>query len=164
MLVLSICLLAFYALRYWSMPSFAPIAGTARVIDGDSIEISGIRIRLEAIDAPEWDQTCRDGNGRSWWCGRTASQELAALVRGRELTCKPQGFDRYRRVLAVCRLADGSDLNARLVRQGWAVVSGYASPYQSEQAQAKAARRGIWIGDFDLPREWRRRHSDLFGR
>jgi endonuclease YncB( thermonuclease family) len=142
------------------MPPLAPYVGTAWVADGDSVEVSGTRIRLEGIDAPELDQTCLDPDGRSWSCGRTAAQELRAHVRGRELTCKPTAADRYRRVLAVCALPDGSDVNAWMVRQGWAVVTGYAGSYQSEQEEARGARRGLWAGSFDWPWDWRRRHPE----
>jgi endonuclease YncB( thermonuclease family) len=159
-LVLVLCLLAFYGLRYLMLPSYAPIVGVARVIDGDTIQIASVRIRLEGIDAPESGQTCLDAKERPWPCGRTATQELAGLLHDRELTCKPQGLDVYRRALAVCTLPDGTDVNAWLVRQGWAVISGYASSYRFEQAEAKAAGRGIWIGRFELPRDWRRRHSN----
>ena len=34
------------------------ITGTASVIDGDTIDIHGTRIRLHGIDAPESRQTC----------------------------------------------------------------------------------------------------------
>jgi len=159
-LVLALCLVVFYAVRYWYLPSYAPITGVARVIDGDTIQIAGYRIRLEGIDAPEWDQSCLDGKGRAWSCGREATLELTGLLRGRELTCKPQGLDRYRRVLAVCSLSDGADINGWMVRQGWAVISGYASSYRSEQDEAKAGKRGIWAGTFDLPRDWRARHAN----
>jgi endonuclease YncB( thermonuclease family) len=159
-LALLACLIAFYAFRYWNMQTFAPVIGTARVIDGDTIQISTMRIRLEGIDAPEWNQTCRDAKGQSWPCGKTATLELTGLLRGHELTCKPEGFDRYQRLLAVCLLPDGSDVNAWMVRQGWAVISGFTSGYRSEQNEAKAARRGIWAGQFDQPRDWRRRHPN----
>ena len=36
------------------------VQGTASVIDGDTIEIHGQRIRLDAIDAPESSQLCLD--------------------------------------------------------------------------------------------------------
>ena len=158
-LILALGLLVFYALRYWYLPSYAPIIGAARVIDGDTIQIAQFRIRLEGIDAPEWEQTCRDAKGQPWSCGRTATQELSRLIHDRDLTCKPQGRDRYLRVLAVCALPDGVDVNGWMVRQGWAVISGYASGYRSEQNEAKAAKRGIWAGSFDLPRDWRARHA-----
>src|SRR5262245_57030534 len=135
-LILAVCLLIFYGLRYWYLPSYAPITGAARTIDGDTIQIAHYRIRLEGIDAPEWDQSCRDARGQPWSCGRTATQELAGLLRDRNVTCKPHGLDRYQRVLAVCALADGLDINGWMVRQGWAVISGYTSPYRSEQDEA----------------------------
>jgi endonuclease YncB( thermonuclease family) len=45
-----------------------------------------------------------------------------------------------------------------MVRQGWAVVFGYGRNYRAEQAEAKAAKRGIWAGTFTTPAEWRQRH------
>ena len=41
----------------------ADITGKPRVIDGDTIEIAGERIRLHGIDAPESKQTCTDADG-----------------------------------------------------------------------------------------------------
>ena len=40
-------------------PTFADVAGTAAVIDGDTLEADGRRIRLHGIDAPESRQLCR---------------------------------------------------------------------------------------------------------
>ncbi len=38
------------------------LGGGATVVDGDSLEIGAVRIRLRGIDAPELRQTCtRDG-------------------------------------------------------------------------------------------------------
>jgi endonuclease YncB( thermonuclease family) len=159
-ILLLLVLLAFYGYRHWSTPPLAPYVGTAWVADGDSIEVAGARIRLQGIDAPELDQTCLHHDGRSWSCGRTAAHELRAHIRGRELTCKPVGADRYRRVLAVCALPDGSDLNAWMVRQGWAVASDHAGSYQYEQDQARAAGRGLWAGRFEWPWDWRQRHPE----
>jgi endonuclease YncB( thermonuclease family) len=136
------------------------IAGRAWVIDGDTVDIAGTRIRLEGIDAPESDQTCTDADRHPWPCGRAATRELREHIGGRQLRCQTMGTDFYRRTLAVCALPDGSDLNAWMVRQGWALAYGYSGLYRAEEAQAQAGKRGIWAGNFTAPWEWRRRHVE----
>jgi endonuclease YncB( thermonuclease family) len=136
--------------------SGAPIVGHAWVVDGDSLRIAGISIRLEGIDAPEWDQSCTDSQGRSWLCGRAASRQLRDRIGGQALACRPRARDRYGRVVAACALPDGGNVNAWLVRQGLAVASGYGGLYVAEEAEARAEKRGIWAGSFTLPSEWRR--------
>ena len=132
-----------------------PIVGRAWVVDGDTIHVGGLRIRLEDIDAPERDQTCTDPAGKAWPCGVAATRHLRERIAGQSLTCAPRARDRYGRVIAGCTLSDGSDLNAWLVRQGWALASGFSRAYASEEAEAKAQKRGIWAGSFVAPREWR---------
>jgi endonuclease YncB( thermonuclease family) len=156
--ILVACIVGFYAYKRWDAAPQPAIAGKAWVIDGDTIDVSGTRIRLEGIDAPESDQACTDSKGVAWPCGRTATRELMAHIRGRELTCDRRGFDRFKRVLAVCFLPDGSDVNAWMVQQGWALASGFIKIYRSEEAEAEAAKRGIWAGSFVPPRQWRQRH------
>ena len=156
-LVVLVALLAAYAYQHWERQS--PLIGRARVVDGDTIDIAGTRIRLEDIDAPEANQTCIDVRGQPWPCGRTATDELRAHINGHELNCQPSGFDRYRRVVAVCSLPDGSDVNAWMVRQGWALTSGYFRTYGAEEAEAEFAKRGIWAGRFMPPAQWRRQQT-----
>jgi endonuclease YncB( thermonuclease family) len=156
-ILILVAILGFYAYRSWIAPP-APLTGFAAVADGDSLDISERRVRLEGIDAPELDQMCTDAHGQPWACGQAATRELRAHVKGQKLRCEAKGLDRFQRVLAVCFLPDGSDLNAWMVHQGWAQTSGYAEPYLAEQDQAKAAKRGIWVGSFTPPREWRAQH------
>lgn len=132
-------------------------SGIASVIDGDTLELHGERIRLHGIDAPESAQTCQDARGRSWPCGRRAALALADRIRQRPLRCEQTGRDRYRRTLAVCYLGR-SDLNAWLVRNGWALAyRRYSGDYLGQEKAAQAAGVGIWVGSFVPPWEWRRR-------
>ncbi len=150
--------LGIYAVERWMRPPDAPIIGTAFVADGDTLTISGTRIRLIDIDAPELDQMCMDSQGRDWPCGRQASAQLRSRVRGQDLTCQPKSKDQYGRALATCTLPDGSNINAWMVQQGWAVTYGSADVYGRQQTEAKGAKRGVWSGSFMQPREWRREH------
>jgi endonuclease YncB( thermonuclease family) len=159
-----VILTAALAVHAWQRAILAPpselradILGTARIIDGDTIDIAGTRIRLAGIDAPESDQTCTDAGNRVWRCGRAATQVLVEHLAQRPLKCQASGLDRYRRVLAVCALPDGSDVNAWMVRQGWALAY-YSAAYRAEEADARAAKRGIWASRFIPPWEWRHRH------
>jgi endonuclease YncB( thermonuclease family) len=154
------CVLGFYAYKYWNEEPQAPIVGKAWVIDGDTIVISEMHIRLQGIDAPESEQTCLDAKGSGWACGKAAASALREHIRGRELTCQRKALDKYKRVVAVCMLPDGSDLNAWLVQQGWAVAFGFAGPYAAEESKAKDARRGIWAGTFVTPSQWRQGQSE----
>jgi endonuclease YncB( thermonuclease family) len=147
---------SFYAYQHWVAPPAKTIVGKAWVIDGDTVVISGTHIRLEGIDAPESAQSCMDTGGKPWACGSRATRELRGYIRGRELACEEKALDRYRRTLAICRLQDGSDISAWMVRQGWAISYGFAQTYRSEQDEAQTAKRGIWAGTFMQPSQWRR--------
>ena len=63
------------ALLALGSPAFAEITGTPRVIDGDTIEVAGQRIRLQGIDAPERGQTC-DWPDKTIPCGDIAADAL----------------------------------------------------------------------------------------
>lgn len=135
------------------------LVGPARVVDGDTLDIAGTRIRLQGIDAPEARQTCQR-QGSSWACGADATQALRALVDGRALRCTPQDRDRYDRVVAICRL-DGQDLNGWMVREGWAVAyTDYTRRYLPEEWLAWWEGRGLWSSRFERPSDWRREHRD----
>jgi len=161
LLIVMVCALAWYAHRHrhvpWEAAPRTPIVGVPRIIDGDTVDVARTRIRLEAIDAPEMDQTCRDAQGRPWTCGAAAGRELRRQVNRQELRCAPSGLDRFKRVLATCFLPDGTDLNGWMVRQGWALAFRSMTRYRAEQREAEAAKRGLWAGTFVLPWEWRDR-------
>ena len=99
-LTIALCLLA--------TPALADVAGVASVIDGDTIEVHGQRIRLHGIDAPESRQLCHL-DGKSWQCGEVAANALADKIARRPVTCEDLGRDRYKRIVARCTMA-GEDL------------------------------------------------------
>jgi endonuclease YncB( thermonuclease family) len=130
-------------------------AGPARVVDGDTLVVEGRRIRIFGIDAPERRQDCtRDGE--PYRCGDAASAALAQRIGERPISCSVRDTDRYGRAVAQCA-ADGQDLGGWMVAQGWAVAyTRYARDYVADEAGARAARRGLWNGAFELPAQWRR--------
>jgi endonuclease YncB( thermonuclease family) len=65
--------------------------GRASVIDGDTIEIHGQRIRLFGIDAPEAGQTC-NVDGQHYRCGQQAALALSDFIKARPVACE----QRYR--------------------------------------------------------------------
>ena len=148
-----------------SLHSATTVRGHAQVIDGDSLRVNGVEIRLHGIDAPEFRQTCFDGAGRRYACGRRATEHMRRLVAGRVITCRKVTTDRYGRMVAVCRRDDGRDIGRRMVRDGWAVAFvRYSRRYVSDERTARNARRGLWRGRFIMPALWRRmnmkrRHS-----
>jgi endonuclease YncB( thermonuclease family) len=151
--LLAIAALAAVAALLWPEP--ATLSGRANAVDGDTLRISDARIRLLGLDAVELDQMCSDAAGADWPCGREARSFLASLVEGKTTTCAADGRDRYRRVLAHCRVAN-ADLGEQLVRAGWALAD---LEYGLGLAEARLAGRGIWSGRFDDPAEWRRNHG-----
>lgn len=130
--------------------------GKARVVDGDTIEVGNIRIRLWGIDAPEASQQC-EADARRYACGTAATDKLVSLIGARDVDCVHKTRDRYGRVVAMCRIGN-LDLGAEMVQSGWAVAFvRYSSDYVSQENEARMARRGLWAGTFDPPSSWRSR-------
>lgn len=120
------------------------ISGTARVIDGDTLEIGPVRIRLHGIDAPEADQSCPRSQGGTWPCGRAAADRLAGLLARGRVACEPLERDRYGRIIARCTVS-GVDPAAILVAEGlaWAFRR-YSDDYALAEDEAAKIGAGIW--------------------
>jgi endonuclease YncB( thermonuclease family) len=147
-----LCLLA----RILLVAVTAALAQTARVVDGDTLELStGLRVRLWGIDAVEGDQICQR-NGRPRQCGDDATAALEALVDGQQISCTDRDVDRYGRTVATCTVS-GQDIGAAVVRSGWALdYERYsAGAYAADSSRPKQHQRGLWSGSFVPPWEWR---------
>src|SRR5262249_19636035 len=73
--------------------------------------------------------------------------------------CTGHYRDHYRRMIATCTVG-GRDMAEAMVRAGWALdVARYSGGrYAAAEAEARAAKRGIWEGSFAAPASWRREH------
>jgi endonuclease YncB( thermonuclease family) len=131
------------------------LVGQASVIDGDTIDIHGTRIRFNGIDAPESGQTCEAG-GTTYRCGQKASLALSDFIGNHTVSCNKTGTDRYRRVIAKC-FADGIDLSSWMVLNGWAIAyRKYSMDYVADEDRARNKKVGIWAGTFVAPELWRK--------
>jgi endonuclease YncB( thermonuclease family) len=128
------------------------LAGQASVIDGDTLEIHGMRIRLWGIDAPETSQLCRSGDSLQYRCGAKAANDLDAFIARRPVGCIPIALDRYGRTVASCSVG-GVDLGEWLVSNGLALDWPQYSRgrYGDVQSNAEQAGRGLWAGSHVEP-------------
>lgn len=137
-----------------------PVAGVAadsgvRVIDGDTIDLSGVRYRLHGIDAPEAGQSCKGADGSEWPCGDAATRKMNSLLAGHKVDCIPHEKDLYGRWIASC-VADGVDVNREMVATGmaWAFRK-YSMDYVSTEDTARAAKIGVWQAPTEAPWDYR---------
>ena len=127
-------------------PRDARQAIVARVVDGDTVELSSIgKARLIGIDTPEV-------HGGAECFGREASAYAERLLDGERVsyTVGREERDRYGRVLVYLWLADGRSFNALLVSRGDAQPltippnDDYADLFVRLARQARERGRGLW--------------------
>ncbi len=115
----------------------AAAANQVAVIDGDTLRLGGVVVRLSDLLAPARGQTCAAGPD----CGGLATAALAALVRDRAVECRVSGHDGMGRPAGRCQ-ADGADLNTALVATGWAQAD--TAALAGAETEARTHKRGIW--------------------
>ena len=145
------------------------------VIDGDTLDIDipdgehpDTRIRLIGVDTPE---TKHPTVGLMYY-GPEATEFTTSRVLGKQVTVlldvSGDQRGRYGRLLAYVQLADGTILNAELIKNGY----GYAylnyphsefSAYQMLMQQAIDTRAGLWqnVTRDQLPQWLRSKRPDL---
>ena len=135
--------------------SAGTLSGSARVIDGDTIEFGGVVVRINGIDAAELGQKCDRFAGGAWDCADAAADRLEELIGDDPVECETLDTDFYGRIIATC-YANGIDVGRQLVKEGmaWAFVK-YDAVYERDEAAAKSAGIGIWQGDPETPSEYR---------
>lgn len=120
-----------------------------RVVDGDTIEISGgSKVRLIGVDTPE---TVKPGVKPQPF-GKEASDFTKSLLEGKEVNLEfdVQEKDKYGRLLAYVYLPDGTFVNAKLIEEGYAKIMTippnvkYEEMFKNLQEEARQEKRGLW--------------------
>lgn len=136
--------------------SFFPFSAVAkvRVIDGDSLFVDNLEIRMSGIDAPEYNQLCKNAYNEDYACGSEAFHALQKLA-GQDTKCNKVVIDKYKRQVSVC-YSQGINLNKKMVEIGWAVAyKRYTDEYSDAEKLAKRQKLGIWQGRFMKPELFR---------
>jgi endonuclease YncB( thermonuclease family) len=68
------------------------LQGIATIADGDTIDIHGARISLDAIDAPESLQLCLSAAAMQSRCGQHSAFALADMISRSTVLCEPKGM------------------------------------------------------------------------
>jgi endonuclease YncB( thermonuclease family) len=130
---------ALVALASAARSAEAILTGHARTIDGDTIEIGAVPVRLKGIAAPE-----RDEPG-----GADATEAMRRLIGDKEVRCELTGERTHRRAVGYCS-AGGVDLNGAMVSGGWALsCPRYSRRYVGLEPKAGAVQRaGYGLPDY----------------
>jgi endonuclease YncB( thermonuclease family) len=131
-------------------------AETARVIDGDTLDVDGQIVHLYGIDAPELGQRCNLPSGGTWPCGEAAARVLNELVAGAQVSCNAKSHAPGQRVTSVCVVA-GLDINRQMIRDGFAwAASPTDSDYVDAEGRAREQSIGVWWTPTQSPPEYRK--------
>lgn len=136
------------------------VFGTARIINGDTIQIGNRIIRLFGIDAPEPSQTCATRTGTSYRCGQKAALELRKMLGNSEVVCNIMEQNARGHAIGTCAVGP-YDVGAAMISNGWAVAYRQFSgdvyvPYENN---ARSQQLGLWEGEFYMPWDWREHNA-----
>lgn len=147
LLVGGIALLSRPATLFGRVPAGAGVvqAGpeAVAVVDGGTLRLAARVVRLQGVAAPVRGRPCHGADGRAFDCGGAAAEGLAGLVRDRAVSCRLVGHDAAGRAQAVCA-AGGTELNRAIIAAGFARAEPGEPALDAAEAEARAARRGLW--------------------
>lgn len=116
------------------VPADRILQGPAWVVDGDTILIDNVSIRLAGIDAPELDHPF----------GQQAKWALVKLCKGQVVMARLRPELSYDRLVAECFLPDGRDLAAEMVRLGQALDWPKFSGGKYRPLEPEGVRKKLW--------------------
>ena len=113
------------------------LEGRAYIVDGDTLVIKKVQIRLFGVDAPELNHPF--GNKAKW--------AMVALCKGQTIRAEITEKDAYGRTVAKCYLPDGRDLSAEMVKQGMAIDWPKFSGGIYRAMELPGVRKKLWLAD-----------------
>lgn len=111
------------------------LKGKCYVIDGDTISINSVPIRLAGIDAPELDHPY----------GQAAKWAMVKITKAQLITARIAPEMSFDRTVAICCLPDGRDIAAELVKQGLALDWPLFSKGRYREFEPEGVRRKLWM-------------------
>ena len=156
----TILLISFLILNVCTCVAESLTGKVVRVSDGDTFTLlvkgnRQVKVRMYGIDAPEM-------KGNQPYC-RKAKDFLAELIAGKTVKVEVQSTDRYGRKVGITRLADGTDVNRQMIKNGLAWHYSYydnSADYAKAEKEARAAKRGLWKDKNPVnPYQWRKNNK-----
>lgn len=138
------------------------------VLDGETLSVRTMEVRLFGVSAPHKAQQCETAGGRFVTCGLHARAALEDLVRGQSVYCQIVGVDspgpdtKGDRLVGRC-FAGRTDLAQALAEMGY-LVAVTPSPYAALAVQSCVAGRGVWAYRFEAPWTFKRRRAGFVVR
>lgn len=129
-------------------PTTFEMKGPFNIVDGRTFGDSTITVSLSLLDAPDRAAVCVNETGQLWGCGLRARAALNNLLRGLSLVCQGD-LSKPEPIEASCRSPLG-DLAAQVILTGYARPVSGISAFDPETAEARAARRGLWNGGWQI--------------
>jgi endonuclease YncB( thermonuclease family) len=119
------------------VPIHTVLKGRAFVVDGDTVVVRKTQIRLFGIDAPELTHPF----------GKRAKWALVSLCKGQRIEAEVVETDVHGRIVAKCRLEDGRDLSAEMVKLGLAIDWPRYSKGVYKRLELPGVRKKLWLAD-----------------
>jgi endonuclease YncB( thermonuclease family) len=138
------------------------VVSAGDIIDGDTIRMGDVSLRLWGIDAPEKEQPCSPPNAEP--CGQLSKKHLTDLTGGAFLVCRKRRGDEgapqetLGRPIVICeRRSDRLNLNKQMVVAGCADVFRDHGKVKSDyEPYLPAAGAPRICPPFSSPETWRR--------
>lgn len=113
------------------------LRGRARIVDGDTLVIQKVQVRLFGVDAPEITHPY----------GQKAKWALVSICKGQVVEATVTETDDHGRTVAKCYLADGRDISAEMVKLGLAIDWPKFSGGVYKLLETPDARKKLWLAD-----------------